>query len=448
MKKTIYSNDLQQFKNTAAKINHLIRTGNWVELAENKRGAYKDSLVRLFNKLKNIFSIRSSKRILGAAIILISNQVSAQVFGPVEVNPFNTSNNGAYIHLPTFVDIDNDGDLDLLTTDEDGFSFIYQENIGTVNSPDFADPISNPFGLLPSYYVYTPKHVDLDNDGDYDIVASGYYGILIYFENIGTPESPNFDAEVEDLYDLDLEFTFLTDFVDIDGDGDFDMFVNRVDVDTYDGSFVYYENTGTPELANFGEDLINPFGLNAEAGYLFMFGDFADLDLDGDLDLIRAEFYGDRAYYHENIGTADSPNFALGDGVGSPFGLSRIVYAVGATFADIDGDGDQDVFISDYYGALHYFENIEFNLGIGSDNDQFSFEVYPNPSSDFISIQYDADKIELKELQIISIDGKSLQKRTSDFKSPLNISSLPLGIYIIQLKTDDKKTIQKEFVKH
>ncbi len=88
---------------------------------------------------------------------------------------------------------------------------------------------------------------DLDNDGDQDLVSSqgGYMnGIIRFFLNIGTPEIPVFiySSEIQTPYQLLGQASL----ADLDADGDGDMVVGR-----YFGNLVYYENMGTAQLPNF-----------------------------------------------------------------------------------------------------------------------------------------------------------------------------------------------------
>ena len=60
-----------------------------------------------------------------------------------------------------------------------GLGFHYQENIGNATNPNFANPTINPFGLT-AYSQTFPmigirqhhKFIDLDNDGDLDILSN------------------------------------------------------------------------------------------------------------------------------------------------------------------------------------------------------------------------------------------------------------------------------------
>ena len=102
---------------------------------------------------------------------------------------------------------------------------------------------------------------------------------------------------------------------------------------------------------NFLAPVTNPFGLtgNADAP------DLADIDGDGDLDIFVSDFSTFGAIgYIENTGTASSPSFA--PVVSNPFGLNP-TFAADPTLADIDGDGDFDAFVGNKEGDTQYYEN-------------------------------------------------------------------------------------------
>src|SRR5512139_1806452 len=72
---------------------------------------------------------------------------------------------------PTLVDIDNDGDKDAFIGNFDGDT-LYFQNIGSVVSPTFAAPVTNPFGLTAVEYHAAPTFADIDGDGDKDAFIS------------------------------------------------------------------------------------------------------------------------------------------------------------------------------------------------------------------------------------------------------------------------------------
>ncbi len=161
---------------------------------------------------------------------------------------------------------------------------------------------------------------------------------------------PIFDTPVTNPFGLSNIGSFaIPTFADIDGDGDLDAFLGEDYGDT-----IFFENTGTPSSPSFETPDTNPFGLS-NVGY-FAVPTFADIDGDGDLDVFIGNNYGD-TFFFENTGTPSSPSFETPDS--NPFGLSNIGSFAAPTFADIDGDGDLDVFLGEDYGDTIFFNNLE-----------------------------------------------------------------------------------------
>ncbi len=269
-------------------------------------------------------------------------------------NPFGFMPEGS-VDAPTFADIDGDGDLDVFVSailDNSTFNILYYENTGTLSSPSFAAPVTNPFGLTNQGFFFNEStFADIDNDGDLDAFV-GNKGNIQYYENTGSATNPTFAAAIANPFGFqeasDINEAFLSPtFADIDNDGDLDAFIGNGS-----GNIQYYENTGSATSPSFATPITNPFGLTDV-------GDrsrptFADVDGDGDLDAFVGEYSGN-FFYFENTGSASSPSFATP--VTNPFGLTDVGYVASPTFADIDNDGDLDVFSGGTGDAILYFEN-------------------------------------------------------------------------------------------
>ena len=74
--------------------------------------------------------------------------------------------------------------------------------------------------------------------------------------------------------------------------------------------------------------------------------------------------------------------------------------------------------------------------------------LYPNPSSKFISLQYSTNPETSFYFKIIDLTGKIIKSSFSKFNDQINIESLTIGNYIIQIETENGKTETKKFIKN
>ena len=294
-------------------------------------------------------------------------------------------------------------------------AFTYYENSGTPENANFETAgIASPYGLESSYFIQLSTNVDFDNDGDLDILMGGYiqFGVedeqvsFMYAENIGTPETPEFAEPVENPFNLRLPQNTISSYptmVDIDNDGDLDLFstiVTREDV----LDIFFFENIGDAENPTFANSISgSEFGIGQK---LFFSMDFADLDGDEDQDILIGEFNTGNVFYYENIGTAEEMNFAESP-LANPFGVGPGVNFTVVNFADMDADGDEDLLLGDFEG-LAYFENITKKLPIPIESNIFieEDEVYTFEIEDFLFKEGSADSIAAVIVDSLPKNGK------------------------------------------
>jgi len=349
-----YSRKLRQFRFLLKKVNRIVNDDEILPGSENRICRLWVRIKRLIQELSQVFSpIMLRKAILSAFLLIglgFSHNVDAQSFTTPQQNPFGIKPPTGYFSFPTFVDIDNDGDLDLFVGEYYG-KIQFFENTGTSSSPAFTNPQTNPFGITPTYNFAAPAFVDIDNDGDLDLFVGEYYGKIQFFENTGTDSAPAFASPQENPFGITPTYYFAApSFIDIDNDGDLDLFVGE-----YYYGIQFFENTGTSSVPAFTEPQLNPFGITPI--YYFTAPAFSDIDNDGDLDLFVGEYYG--IQFFENTGNISAPSFAVPKL--NPFGITSVTgYLTFPTFADIDNDGDLDLFVGGYYG-IQFFEFINTN---------------------------------------------------------------------------------------
>jgi len=427
MKHTTHTRKIRQLDRLVKSMKQAMLNGQSKEQVEKIRL----KIAGLLHQLRGILSSRQLVKKLGAFAVLfgLSSASYAQTFSAPVINPFGfTPDSTSYVGGICTADFDNDGDLDILMGGYYG-SIDYRENTGTAASPNFsAAPQSNAFGLTSSIYYSFLTTADLDNDGDFDVLAGEYYGNLNYFENTGSSSAPAFAAPVVNPFGTSAGYILsMPVFVDIDDDGDYDLLVGEA----Y-GNMQFYENTGSATNPAFAPAQANPFGL--VAAYSFAHPTFADLDQDGDMDLLVNEAYSTFQYF-ENTGTASAPAFAAP--VTNAFGLTAVSDIALSTLVDIDADGDYDVLSSLYYGEMAFFENTQFNVGIDELDNTAS--VAPNPFQNVVHIQ---SEIAVASVEVYSVAGVLVHSSTKPGTS-IQLGDLSSGVYVMKI-VDEKGQISQQ----
>jgi len=278
---------------------------------------------------------------------------------PVEINgwhPFAPWTGGDSETSPEFCDIDADGDFDCFVGNM-GYRITYFENVGTADSAQFKY-ITRFFGgvIIDSTYWgrLDPCFVDIDNDGDFDLFSSCHEGLVHFWRNDGSAQNPILTWITDSLQNIQGTGTSHIEFVDIDTDGDYDLFLGNSP-----GRIQYYENIGSAEFFDFS--LITTQFQNIDVGERAS-PCFADIDGDGDGDLFIGNYIG-RIWYYRNDSVLPNLQFTL---VTNYYDSIDVVDYASPDFVDLDSDGDQDMAIgrnvlfasSPVYGDVAFYENI------------------------------------------------------------------------------------------
>ena len=237
-------------------------------------------------------------------------------------------------------DTDNDGDLDVVVTNGGTFNGVATQarllqndgtgvftNITATNMP------------VDTYNAQDVTLLDVDNDFDIDILLSGKGATgkrsRLYLNNGSGVFSINtsFDA-------LGSSGTYEIDYADLDGDSDFDAFIQS------NSGFTegWGQNIGTggawPE--------VNIAGPNQDDNEMGCF----DYDNDGDLDLIAGSLGGSERAYNNNGAV-----FTLTAGVFQAVSDSTMDMA----FGDLNGDGKYDFVTAQ--GEANHVDKVYMNSG-------------------------------------------------------------------------------------
>jgi len=305
-------------------------------------------------------------------------------------DPVPLSAGGSYIHTmylasPEFEDIDGDGDLDLYVGDYYGYINFY-ENDGTNNflagtrlQADGTDYHGDTYSA--------PTFEDIDGDGDLDIYVGGYFGYISVLENDGNGNFSDIGLLQVDGSDYDIGYVSNPVFSDIDNDGDLDLYVGGYSMDTHSFFISYIQNDGTGTFA-FKEDLLYEVGdIQQSMGTSVEFGDF---DNDGDADLFVGNYSSNFIFYYENMNN----NFVFSDTLRADGAVINIDNMNSIELQDLDADGDIDVYLGMHNGYIFEFlndgnGNLSFSDTLRADGAPINMGGWTSP--EFADIDGDGD---------------------------------------------------------
>ncbi|MCP4697790.1 MAG: hypothetical protein GY862_13200 [Gammaproteobacteria bacterium] len=265
--------------------------------------------------------------------LYLNNGTVAPFSGVIAIELASSTHNQAGMALE---DMDNDGDLDLIAGDA-----LYLNN-GSANPFDGVSSID--IGLLSTdSRVENLALGDVDGDGDLDFTIAGYYYASKLHLNNGTA-NPFADVAVSYIGGgasaIALE--------DVDGDGDLDLVAGRGYMQTSGIHHNLYLNNGTTDPFNG----VNPIRIPADDGTQSIL--LGDADGDGYPDLIvKAERWQDNGQI---------VRLYLNNGGNYPFGKTEISTDTEPTvfmaLGDLNGDGDLDLMtVNDYNNPAHLYLN-------------------------------------------------------------------------------------------
>lgn len=316
--------------------------------------------------------------ILGENMLYLENggtQDSASIISQDSLFPFyDVPLNMQNLPGPYYLDIDNDGNKDLIVTPfatvgEDYFNMHLYRNTSD-NCSNIFQRVNLRFLAEDMIDVGTASNVsfvDVNGDGLQDIVAGNdlFYNPdpllsvsrLVYFVNAGTAALPKFILADSDFLNSSqlMQLGLVPSFGDLDGDGDKDMLLGNAD-----GKIIYYQNTagpGNPMSLVFVQAFYQGIDVGNNSA-----PQIVDVDRDGRVDLIVGERAGNLNYYH-NTGTTILPAFTfVTNTLGGVSVLQPGAIAGYSTPLLYDSAGVYRLLVGSDAGTVYLYDNIDGNL--------------------------------------------------------------------------------------
>jgi Secretion system C-terminal sorting domain/FG-GAP-like repeat len=293
---------------------------------------------------------------------------------------------------PTFGDLDNDGDLDLIVGEDSGTMF-YGENKAGAGKPLSIPSITPVWKGMKGGSACHPTLVDLNRDGLMDIVTGTRNGVLFYFQNKGTSSLPDFNA--------------------------------------------------TPNDSKLGRIIIGELG--SPTGYAAP----TFIDFKGKYNLFVGSEKG-QIWHFDSIENRINDTFRLRD---RDFGLLREGGLSTPFFRNINGDSKLEMVVGNNRGGLSIFKtyfNFDGTTPTQDIDNQLVVNVYPNPFLNNLQVEISKKEIFKGRIKfhLINMLGQIVHVETADNSTlqlnyTLNLKDVTKGFYLLKIEGNNfQKTVK------
>jgi hypothetical protein len=304
-------------------------------------------------------------------------------------------------------------------------------NIGTTENPIFSKS-SNDFqniSTLINDINLIPSFGDLDNDGDLDAVIGDYSGKLHYLENTSSDSSIiNLvigSSPLNDIFNNTFDFGFNAHptLFDIDNDNDLDIIVGEAI-----GNLNFVENVG--DSINFNFDLRNEnFGGIDVSEWWTNIGISSPVFYQNgnNLELYVGSKRG-TIFKYDNITNNLTGNFNLVD---SNYQMINVGSHSCVAIFDLNNDSLEDFIVGNKRGGLSLYKGINDSLNTTISYNEISrkeYHIFPNPSVKILNIKNLKSKI---KYEIINLSGEIVKYGKTE--GLVDIAILNNGIYFLSI---------------
>ncbi len=319
------------------------------------------------------------------------------------------------------------------------------ENIGTASEPHFELTDDNwldfkQFNL--TNFAFTPTFGDMDNDGDLDLLVGDFFGSLFYAENEGGPGNPMiFNTIQPNWQDINVGQNSAPHIVDLNRDNLPDLVIGEKQ-----GTINFLPNQGSPGNPVFHPNP-NEAPNNNKLGEVFLgvLGGAIPfiLDYGNDFALITGSESG-KIHLYKDIEDNLDGTFNL---VSNNLGKIAVGTQSSAALADIDNDGVFDILVGNTRGGLTWFTSnilLDGTTETESSHQKPEISIYPNPASGLVGIEIQNIDMKGSKVQIYNALGQKIREAlVLNNRFQIDFSELPEGVYFLEFQVGEKRLVKK-----
>lgn len=347
---------------------------------------------------------------------------------------------------PIYADFDGDGLKDILvsiptSSIEHHIGFIKRLNNTTLDTMQIIDiPLHNGTTY---YRVWDMAPIDVENDGDMDVLlSSSTVSAIKIMRNDGlgnfTFEDATNNGNIVPYSNKEIHIE------DIDNDNfdDIILYRHHYDNQASANSYVIIQIKNNQGNLIGNDSYIDNTGTAAVSALTF-----TDIDNNGYKDIFCATSsylthnIEETIFYYLNDGVSFQPRVYV-DNQGNMTSYDRDI-----VLDDINNDNKPDIITSIYGEDIveYYLNNSTLSIAeYETDNDDYIF--YPVPFSNTLSWRSETEQ-NFSSLNIYNIDGKKVFSKDNFQESKINLEFLKPGIYLIKIRSSDNSEITRKVIK-